>query len=1085
MGTLIGAGHPENVGENLFVEKAKAYLDDGDIIYWNRQVYGREFDVCILLREKCLLVVEVKGWREETILRVENNAAVVIQTEEGEKLATPQKQARSYRFLLERLIRSKTGRCPVVCHMVCLPQVTREYFRKKRLDVVIEERFTFLREDLEDNDAFFQKINQTLRETRTWHRAPFDAQMEREVRRLFESDQEAIPGEKDMAEEQEPAGLPENDYSRFYYIAGGALSQQAVDEMAGQYVRGCKLYGVFSREEQMRQVIGAMEAALTERGLVMDRGDIALDLSGGKARAAAPSGKSFTAFHCSFSLAEPAVEGVSSFCIVNGQCDDGQKALLRTIGGHSGFNAEQYFVEHAPLDKNIVIRAGAGTGKTYTMISRVGYICYALNVSPQKVMDQIAMITFTDDAAEQMEEKLKKYFQNCYMLTSRPEYLQLVFKVDHMQISTIHKFAKGLIAKLGTSFGYGVDVSITASEFYRRKMASDILDEYIRQKEIECGKDYPQKLGMPLYAVRDTILQFIEKLHNMNIDVSSLRPEDFGAPKDGASNAELHRLLADVIPRVEHEYSDELLESNSVYLGSMMSLLSRFISMPENAARIRALKSDARARRFMFVDEFQDTDDTQIEILLALARLMDHRLFVVGDIKQCIYRFRGAEEKAFDRLNIQDEPDEWEEFSLQRNYRTDKTLLELFDRSFSAWGASRSGLLAYTAERDRLTGTRDINGYLRAHKERFFRRIAVGREEDRIPALIEEIRRLLRRIQYEADQGFHLSEKDKSIAILVRENWQAEKVRTECAKAGITVQTDTGGDLYMSEPALDMLTLVNALVHFDEPEYLYSLLTSNFFSTYIPRSNLYEMRGRMRRGQLKRAADERELSNYLISYINPALVNMDGRDNKWEYVVTSLRTKPVLQVLRRLYNTLEPWRHYSREPWQQHYYQLNVDLLFEQMINLCNVDRLTINTLQERLYNCIVSRAGVDSRVPLSDKEGPAVQCITVHKAKGLEYGYVILPFCSAPIDWLRPSKLQVSTRKAGGSLYIGYSMAGEGQQTICNDIYNKEDEKCEMSREETRILYVAMTRAIRSFSWIELEGKNGLSWQKLIKGEV
>ena len=122
----------------------------------------------------------------------------------------------------------------------------------------------------------------------------------------------------------------------------------------------------------------------------------------------------------------------------------------------------------------------------------------------------------------------------------------------------------------------------------------------------------------------------------------------------------------------------------------------------------------------------------------------------------------------------------------------------------------------------------------------------MGREEDRIPALIEEIRRLLRRIQYEADQGFHLSEKDKSIAILVRENWQAEKVRTECAKAGITVQTDTGGDLYMSEPALDMLTLVNALVHFDEPEYLYSLLTSNFFSTYIPRSNLYEMRGRTR-----------------------------------------------------------------------------------------------------------------------------------------------------------------------------------------------------------------------------------------------
>ena len=44
--------------------------------------------------------------------------------------------------------------------------------------------------------------------------------------------------------------------------------------------------------------------------------------------------------------------------------------------------------------------------------------------------------------------------------------------------------------------------------------------------------------------------------------------------------------------------------------------------------------------------------------------------------------------------------------------------------------------------------------------------------------------------------------------------------------------------------------------------------------------------------------------------------------------------------------------------------------------------------------------------------------------------------------------------------------------------------EKAEKSREETRILYVAMTRAIRSFSWIELEGKNALSWQNLISKE-
>ena len=47
MGRLIGSGNPENFGENLFVSKAQEYLDDTHIIYWNRQIFGREFDyVC-------------------------------------------------------------------------------------------------------------------------------------------------------------------------------------------------------------------------------------------------------------------------------------------------------------------------------------------------------------------------------------------------------------------------------------------------------------------------------------------------------------------------------------------------------------------------------------------------------------------------------------------------------------------------------------------------------------------------------------------------------------------------------------------------------------------------------------------------------------------------------------------------------------------------------------------------------------------------------------------------------------------------------------------------------------------------------
>ena len=225
-------------------------------------------------------------------------------------------------------------------------------------------------------------------------------------------------------------------------------------------------------------------------------------------------------------------------------------------------------------------------------------------------------------------------------------------------------------------------------------------------RSIEYGKNYTDKLGMPVYAIRESILDFIGKLHNKSVDIQDIEPQDFGTLLNDESHGELHELLASVIPSVEREYFEELLENNKIHLSSMMSILNRFISKPDSESRIRELKTDKNAQQFMFVDEFQDTDDSQIESLLRIAQLLDYNLFLVGDIKQCIYRFRGAKEKAFDQLGIDNAPEKWLEFSLQRNYRTDKHLLDIFDRSFTAWGEMDEELLTYDAAKDKLIGDR-------------------------------------------------------------------------------------------------------------------------------------------------------------------------------------------------------------------------------------------------------------------------------------------------------------------------------------------------------------------------------------------
>ena len=1084
MARLIGSGS-DNYGENLFISKALKYLDDETILYHNRQLFGREFDLCVLLPGRGILVIESKGWNENNILRIENSDTIYIRTEEGEVPKSPQKQARGYRFSVERHLHQSIKRFPLVFQMVALPQVTTSFFLKNRLDVVLEQSFTFLQEDLTNKAAFFAKLDCALREVGHWKREPFDKQALWAVRSLFETDlePESIP----QAEAATIEPYRSCNYSLFYYIAKPQdMTSELLDEIILQYTQGCKVYGVLADKRMLQLTAKAVDEALARKGLIRSGGNLELALGESRTHAPALSAEadSFSAFHCVLCIAAlPEGKNIPSFCVRNGIVEAEQKRLLRELASYSIFNAEQYLVEHASPEKNIVIRAGAGTGKTHTMISRIGFICHTQRVPLLTMADRIVMITFTNDTADQMSQKLKEYFRNCYLMTAQGEYLDMAARVDRMQISTIHAYAKRLIAQLGPAFGFGLELGVTSSEYYRRRKVAELLDDYIQKKKRECGRDYTNRLGLPVYVISSCILDFINKLHNKSIDVTAIQASDFGplAPED--IHHELHELLATVIPAVEQAYYTELQKSNRIHLGSMMSMLNKFVKAPVNEDRLRALKKDKGAAQFMLVDEFQDTDDAQIESLLTLARLLDYRLFLVGDIKQCIYRFRGAKEKAFDQLKISENKTCWLEFALQRNYRTDAALLNLFDRCFSSWGRRSDELLAYEPNQDRLIGTRDYNGPYKGHPERFFRQLTVASEKGRISTLIGEIRRLQDVIRREEAQGLCLTAKEKSIAILVRENWQADIIRTECAHVGINVQTKTGGDLYMSQPALDMMALVNALLHFDEADYLYALAVSNFFRLDIPRSNLYGIRERIRAGQWRAKIDEREQVNYLIRYMNLMLSNTSDRDNTWEYIITSLRTKPVLQVLRKLYGTLAPWAHYSEDPAKQHSYQLNVDLLFEQLIDACNVDRLTVNTLQEHLFNCIISKVSVDSRTPTTDTAEFPIQCITVHKAKGLEYGHVILPFCSTPIEKMKKAQLHVSTAKEHGRVCIGYSL-NVGELSKANAYYDGKIEQSEKSREETRILYVAMTRAIRSFSWIELEGKQALSWQSLIETE-
>lgn len=1070
-----------NYGEDLFCEVLSKAFPDNYIIYRNRQIFGREFDMAMLMPDIGIVIFEIKGWRESTVLRVENGDTIVISTEDGEKKACPQKQVRGYRFAMERRLRQDIGEAPLVYGMVVYPQISKEYFNSSGMKAVTEEAFTVLKEDLADISCLQSKISQAVNEVKLWHRPKFDAEFMYNTRCIFEGDLATYS--KDEKQLVEIEKFPQPPYSKFYYIpAGKQITDGFLDEIGKLYNQGCKLFAVVGTREQMCLIVSKLDAVLDNKSLYRTKDKLSIRHEAGQYHVPEihSLGDSFIGFNCNISVFSKDTN-IQAFCVTDGEAKEHKKDL-ELLGADSSFNYEQYSVEHTPVNSNIIIRAGAGTGKTYTMISRIGYIAHYFSGCLSDLFDKITMITFTNEAADQMKRKLKEYFRNFYLLSGDESWLLPMARIDYMQISTIHSYAKKIIEKLGIESGYGADVAITSSEFTRQHYVVQLIDDYINEKK-RVDIKFEERLNMPMYELVNVVCEFIRNLHNKSVDVATLNVGNFGTIADPDEDSALHELIAYIVPKVESEYQKDLLEENKVHLSSIMSVLQNLMHDPDSRERIRC--NEGAASQFVFVDEFQDTDDTQIAILVELCSLLNAKMFVVGDIKQCIYRFRGATEEAFEQLP-KNESYSWAEYALTRNYRTDSQLLDIFDVSFKSWAEEQGSLLVYHPERDRLKGIKHLNKD--ELPENYYRCITINDDRERMNALFEEIDRICEWINREVASGKKLSSEDRTIAILVRENWQAELIKEEGKQRKCNIWTNTGGDLYQTAAAIDMLSLANALIHYDEPEYLLNFISSNFMDVNIRYSNLYKIRQNANgHGWMLNASAQNEMRNYLISKIDEGLGSMPSGYDTWKDLVNSLRTEPILQVLHRIYDALKPELRAGESKWERQCYRMNVDLLFEQILAACNTDALTINTFAKSLSISIMSGLSVNSRAPIIDEEA-SIQCITVHKSKGLEYGHVIVPFAGFQIDILKKGNLNISVANGEGNAEIGYSLNVVDKKhnsraiDYKNTYFNETAEKSERSREETRILYVAMTRAIRSFSWIRKDGMTGKSWQSIIK---
>lgn len=1037
MATMIDK-KPEYRGEGKVWESFANNLPREAVVYNGREVNGREFDFCILMKNVGMIVIEVKGWNADSIFDVAGVDEIIIQGyDKPEK--SPKKQARAYRFGLLNMISDRYNVSPLIFDLVCYPFITKKQYYEKRLDIVSEEALTIFKEDLSDPLLLGDKLLNSYNQSKSISHVEMDDVLMGKIRQYFEPH---FQMKNSLA--------PSNQAPYSVVVAcPKKMNKKQIHDIVDGYLMGIKVVVFVLSEDMADSLLYILEGALNEAGIVTDKNN--LKLRQGANNEFAIKENYFRIFNFELYVVEDLADYLeNNMTIYEGNCTDEERQLLEKMAEKSFFNIQQYFIEHAPTEKNILVRAGAGTGKTFSMVSRIAYLCNKYENPTVNLIDDIAMVTFTNDAADNMKNRLKQLFINYFVLTSNPKFLKYIEDMDFMMISTIHKFAREIIKEASMQMGLGDNFTITSGDFVKGQIYEKYLNDFIAKKEAE-NPSFINEIKIPLYQFRRMLVEFSNQLYNKSIDIKKVKEDELGqAP---ALMPFFNDIIIDVIIAAEREYEEKIQESNKIDLRETMILLNEVVNQKDKEKTHLNYK-------FIFIDEFQDTDDAQIDSFLRIQQLIGDNcnLFVVGDLKQSIYRFRGATISAFKRLNAT--TDRWEEHTINNNYRTDSRLLEIMDTIFQGMGVS--GWLPYTYEEDHLVS--NLNGG--AKEEELFECVLYhGKNDEQLEALLNLLKKEKAKI-IELEKTRKLSKEEKTIAILVRENWQIDTIIKGCKELDeeMEIETKVGGDLYQLESTIDFCKLLMALTNPDNPIFLVNFIESNYVDAPLKYQGLQN-------------CDKKKQTEILISVLDGYFKGKMGMT--WGGLVSYVQANPVLVVFKTIFEMLQPWHKYSGDQEKQRFYKSNYELLIEKIIKSYSIDYLTLTVIASSIQINILTKQQELARNVSEDETGIRYLCTTVHKAKGMEYGTVILPYTGQAIGNLKKANTDVNY--SGSKL--AYSIKVDENKKDCNSNYDSQEEIGQRVCEEARILYVALTRAIRTCIWMkDVDRKSNMSWGRFLE---
>lgn len=380
-------------------------------------------------------------------------------------------------------------------------------------------------------------------------------------------------------------------------------------------------------------------------------------------------------------------------------------------------------------DGPLLVLAGAGSGKTSVLTSSIAYKIKEESVDPRNII----AITFTNKAANEMKERVSSL---------------LDMDVAYLWIGTFHSICARILRMNIEKIGYSNNFTIYDTQD-QRTLIRDII------KDLGYKDDINPRLAQSIIS---------------NAKNKSISPEDF-------LKMNFYMQNADEIAEIFKKYEKKKYEYNALDFDDLIEKVLELFVKDSETLRYYQNKFD-----YIFVDEFQDTNNSQYELIRFIAGKKQN-VVAVGDADQSIYSFRGADirnilsfEKDFKNTKI---------IKLEQNYRSTSKILE-----------TANVLIANNLERkEKNLWTENGDGADVLYKE-------TSIESDESKFVIDTIKNLL------AD-GY----KESDMAILYRTNAQSRPFEEALLKNLIAYKVVGGLKFYDRKEIKDLIAYLNILVN--------------------------------------------------------------------------------------------------------------------------------------------------------------------------------------------------------------------------------------------------------------------------------